>query len=83
MDYGIDIWGNENFIIKNGKVCINYEKKPAIIDIVKELRDDGYKGPLLLRFPHLIQNKLKIFTEISIKQERNLAIKEDLTLFIL
>ncbi|HHP5546241.1 TPA: hypothetical protein ACSCZ1_000439, partial [Campylobacter jejuni] len=20
MDYGIDIWGNENFIIKNGKV---------------------------------------------------------------
>lgn len=26
MNYGIDIWGNENFIIKNGKVCINYEK---------------------------------------------------------
>ena len=55
MNYGIDIWGNDNFIIKNGKVCINHEKKPAIIDIVKELRDDGYKGPLLLRFPHLIQ----------------------------
>ncbi|EKA0235774.1 biosynthetic arginine decarboxylase [Campylobacter coli] len=59
MNYGIDIWGNDNFIIKNGKVCINHEKKPAIIDIVKELRDDGYKGPLLLRFPHLIQKQIE------------------------
>ncbi|MCH3853571.1 arginine decarboxylase, partial [Campylobacter jejuni] len=37
----------------------NHEKKPAIIDIVKELRDDGYKGPLLLRFPHLIQKQIE------------------------
>ncbi|WP_371819552.1 hypothetical protein, partial [Campylobacter helveticus] len=22
--YGIDIWGDENFVIKNGKVCVNY-----------------------------------------------------------
>ncbi|WP_234780941.1 hypothetical protein, partial [Campylobacter coli] len=35
MNYGIDIGGNDNFIIKNGKVCTNHEKKPAIIDIVK------------------------------------------------
>ncbi len=27
MDYGIDIWGNENFIIKNGKVCIKLREK--------------------------------------------------------
>ncbi len=31
MDYGIDIWGNENFIIKNGKVCINHEKSPLLL----------------------------------------------------
>ncbi|MBS4235385.1 biosynthetic arginine decarboxylase [Campylobacter vulpis] len=57
--YGIDIWGDENFVIKNGKVCVNFGKKPAIIDMVKELRDDGYRGPLLLRFPHLIQKQIE------------------------
>ncbi|EAI7238235.1 biosynthetic arginine decarboxylase [Campylobacter upsaliensis] len=57
--YGIDIWGDDNFIIKNGKVCVNSGKKPAIIDMVKELRNDGYRGPLLLRFPHLIQKQIE------------------------
>lgn len=57
-DYGIDIWGNDNFIIKNGKICINWGKKPALIDMVKDLRKDGYKGPLLLRFPHLAQKQI-------------------------
>lgn len=58
-NYGIEIWGDENFVIKNGKVCVNFGKKPAIIDMVKELRDDGYRGPLLLRFPHLIQKQIE------------------------
>ncbi|MDL0114449.1 biosynthetic arginine decarboxylase [Campylobacter felis] len=57
--YGIDIWGDENFVIKNGKVCVNSGKKPAIIDMIKELRNDGYRGPLLLRFPHLIQKQIE------------------------
>ena len=57
--YGIDIWGDDNFIIKNGKVCVNSGKKPAIIDMIKELRNDGYRGPLLLRFPHLIQKQIE------------------------
>ncbi|MCR2109852.1 biosynthetic arginine decarboxylase, partial [Campylobacter upsaliensis] len=37
----------------------NSGKKPAIIDMVKELRNDGYRGPLLLRFPHLIQKQIE------------------------
>lgn len=57
--YGINIWGDENFVIKNGKVCVNYGKKPAIIDMVKKMRNDGYRGPLLLRFPHLIQKQIE------------------------
>lgn len=65
-DYGIDIWGSDNFIIKNGKVCVNYGKKPALIDIVKGLRGEGYKGPLLLRFPHLIQKQIqRIYTKFE------------------
>lgn len=65
-DYGIDIWGSDNFIIKNGKVCVNFGKKPALIDIVKTLRNDDYKGPLLLRFPHLIQKQIqRIYTKFE------------------
>ncbi|MCR2055535.1 biosynthetic arginine decarboxylase, partial [Campylobacter helveticus] len=41
------------------KVCVNYGKKPAIIDMVKKMRNDGYRGPLLLRFPHLIQKQIE------------------------
>ncbi|MCR2121972.1 biosynthetic arginine decarboxylase, partial [Campylobacter upsaliensis] len=37
----------------------NSGKKPAIINMVKELRNDGYRGPLLLRFPHLIQKQIE------------------------
>ncbi|MBX1886095.1 biosynthetic arginine decarboxylase [Campylobacter peloridis] len=59
IDYGINIWGANNFTIENGKVCVNHGKKPAIIDIVNTLRDDGYKGPLLLRFPHLIHKQIE------------------------
>ncbi|MCR2060963.1 biosynthetic arginine decarboxylase, partial [Campylobacter helveticus] len=33
--------------------------KPAIIDMVKKMRNDGYRGPLLLRFPHLIQKQIE------------------------
>lgn len=65
-DYGIDIWGSDNFVIKGGKVCVNYGKKPALIEIVKNLRDEGYKGPLLLRFPHLIQKQIqRIYTKFN------------------
>lgn len=65
-DYGISIWGSDNFTIKNGRVCVNFGKKPALIDIVKTLRNDGYKGPLLLRFPHLIQKQIqRIYTKFE------------------
>ena len=65
-DYGIGIWGNDNFVIKNGKVCINYGEKPALVDIINSLRDDGYKGPILLRFPHLIQKQIeRIYGDFS------------------
>ncbi|MEE3704096.1 biosynthetic arginine decarboxylase [Campylobacter sp. CX2-8023-23] len=57
-DYGLSLWGDSNFIIDSGKVCLNSDLKPALIDIVKEIRNDGYRGPLLLRFPHLIKKQI-------------------------
>lgn len=62
VDYGINFWSNNDFIIVDGKVKVNYKHKPALIDIVQEARERGYKGPLLLRFPHLIKNQVdKVF----------------------
>lgn len=58
-NYGLNLWGDSNFIIENGKVCINNGSKPAIIDIVKDIRSEGYRGPLLLRFPHLIKKQIQ------------------------
>jgi arginine decarboxylase len=57
-NYGIDIWGNDNFIIKNGKVCINHGNKPSIIDITQKVRASGLRGPLILRFEHLIKKQI-------------------------
>ncbi|NWF66356.1 MAG: biosynthetic arginine decarboxylase, partial [Campylobacterales bacterium] len=59
-NYGIDYWSNSNFIIEDGKVKINYGRQDALIDIVKKIRDDGHRGPILLRFPHLIKKQIRL-----------------------
>ncbi len=66
VDYGINFWSNNDFTIDNGKVKVNYRHKPALIDIVQEAREKGYKGPLLLRFPHLIKKQVdKVFASFE------------------
>jgi len=57
-DYGLSIWGEDNFFIKGDKVCIKHGMQPALFDITAEIRSRGYKGPLLLRFPHLIRKQI-------------------------
>ena len=69
--YGIDIWSDGNFFIEDGLAKINHDCKPSIISIVKKIRKQGFKGPLLLRFPHLIQ------------VSKSMIIKENLMLFFL
>ncbi|MEA3316315.1 MAG: biosynthetic arginine decarboxylase [Campylobacterota bacterium] len=60
-NYGIDLWGDDNFIIENGKLKLNYGSKPFLIDIVNDLRDNnGLSGPLLLRFPHITQKQISL-----------------------
>lgn len=61
-NYGIDIWADDNFLIEEGVVKINHASKPSLIEMVKEIREKDYKGPLLFRFPHLIQKQIdKLF----------------------
>ncbi len=57
-DYGIDIWSDRNFVIRQGRVCLASGCEPAILDMVNEIRSDGYRGPLLLRFPHLVSKQI-------------------------
>ncbi len=58
-NFGLDIWSNKNFIIENGEVKLNYKSMPSIIEIVEKIRSNGVKGPMLLRFPHLIKKQIK------------------------
>lgn len=56
--FGLDIWGDGNFIIKKDTVNVNYGNEPSLLDITNHIREKGYKGPILLRFPHLIQKQI-------------------------
>ena len=65
-NYGINIWAEENFIIKDNTVNVNHAAQPSLLEITKELRLHGYTGPLLLRFPHLIKKQIStLYTEFN------------------
>lgn len=56
--FGIDIWGDNNFIIKKDTINVNHGKQPSLLEITNNIRERGYKGPILLRFPHLIKKQI-------------------------
>ena len=58
-NYGLDIWANENFIIEEGELVLNYKSRPSLLEIVESIRDDNVRGPLILRFPHLIKKQIE------------------------
>ncbi|CAA6803734.1 MAG: Arginine decarboxylase (EC [uncultured Sulfurovum sp.] len=65
-NYGIDIWADENFIIKENTVNINHKNQPSLLEITKVLREQGYRGPMLLRFPHLIKKQIStLYTQFN------------------
>ncbi|MDB2405403.1 biosynthetic arginine decarboxylase [Arcobacteraceae bacterium] len=57
-NYGIDIWGDDNFIIDKDVIRLNYSSKPSLVEIVKTIRDEDNTGPLVLRFPHITQKQI-------------------------
>ena len=58
-NFGLDIWANKNFIIEEGEVRLNYKSMPSLLEITKTIRENGTRGPLLLRFPHLIKKQIR------------------------
>jgi arginine decarboxylase len=57
-NYGIDIWGENNFMIDQGKVKVNYKSSPSLLEITQQIRKTNLRGPLILRFPHLISKQI-------------------------
>ncbi len=72
-NFGLDIWGDKNFIIQDDTINVNYASKPSLLSITQEIREKGYKGPLLLRFPHLLEKQISTLfnTFKKAKQEFN------------
>lgn len=59
QNYGLDIWANDNFIVKGADLVINYKSEPSFLKIIEQIREQNIRGPLLLRFPHLIKKQIK------------------------
>ncbi|MBA1432938.1 MAG: biosynthetic arginine decarboxylase [Epsilonproteobacteria bacterium] len=71
-NFGLDIWANKNFIIEDGVVRLNYRCMPSLLEITKEIRQNGTRGPLLLRFPHLIKKQIRsLYTHFASAIEEN------------
>ncbi len=58
-NFGLNIWANKNFIIENGEIKLNFKSMPSLFNITREIRNTGIRGPLLLRFPHLIKKQIR------------------------
>ncbi len=69
-DFGLQIWGDDNFIIKTNTININYATRPSLLEITQNIREKGYKGPLLLRFPHLIEKQISILFDTFEKAKK-------------
>jgi arginine decarboxylase len=58
-NFGLDIWANKNFIIEDGEIKLNYKSMPSLLHITQTIRNKDVRGPLLLRFPHLIKKQIR------------------------
>ena len=52
------LWGDDNFIIEDGVVKVNYGDKPSLKELISRVREEGHLGPLLLRFPHITEKQI-------------------------
>jgi arginine decarboxylase len=70
--YGIDIWSDDNFIVEDGVVKINFANKPSLLEITEQVREKKVRGPLVLRFPHLIHKQIeKLYKHFNRAIEEN------------
>ena len=74
-NFGLNIWSDNNFIIDNDTININHGVKPSLLDITKNIRTKGHKGPILLRFPHLIEKQISTLFRTFEKAKKEIHYK--------
>ena len=74
-DYGLSIWGEENFVIQGDTVNVAFGDRPSLLEITRAVRERGYRGPVLLRFPHLIRKQLDTLFETFEKAREEFSYK--------
>lgn len=58
-NFGLNIWSNKNFVIEDGLIKLNYKSMPSLLEITEKIRSNNVRGPMLLRFPHLIKRQIR------------------------
>lgn len=76
-DFGLHIWGDDNFSVQDGRVNINHANTPSLLEITQAVREKGYKGPLLLRFPHLIKKQISTLFEAFAQAKKSFDYQGD------
>ena len=69
--FGLHIWGDDNFVIEGDTVNVNYASKPSLLQLTEDIRERGYKGPLLIRFPHLIEKQISTLFKAFFKAKKS------------
>ena len=59
INYGLENFSENNFTIKNGKVVLNTHSQPSLLEITNTIREKDVRGPIILRFPHLIKKQIQ------------------------
>jgi arginine decarboxylase len=75
--FGLNIWGDDNFIIDKDTINVNHASQPSLLQITQEIREKGYKGPILLRFPHLIEKQISTLFTTFEKAKKEFSYKGD------
>ena len=59
-NFGLGIWSNNNFLVEGDSVILNHSSKTSLLEITQSIRKNDVRGPIILRFPHLIEKQIKI-----------------------
>jgi len=54
-----------------------YKKQPSLLEITEEVRNKGYRGPLILRFPHLIKKQIDTLYKEFFRAKKEFEYKGD------
>ena len=71
-NYGLENWSENNFAIRDGEVILNTASQPSLLEITNAIREKDVRGPIVLRFPHLIKKQIQ-----SLYKHFDYSIKEN------